>query len=42
MSAASALRKLPPAITVPDVFVVLDTSIADACDELPENDAPQC
>ena len=40
VSAASALRKLPPAITEAEVFDVDDTSTADACDELPENDAP--
>ena len=41
VSEASALRKLPPAITVADVFEVDETSIADACDEFPENDAPR-
>ena len=41
VSEASALRKLPPAITVGDVFEVLDTSTDDACDEFPENDAPR-
>ena len=40
VSDASALKKLPPAITVPDVFVVLETS-KDAADVVcPEKTAP--
>jgi hypothetical protein len=41
VSAASALRKLPPAMTVAEVFDVPDTSIADACVLVPSNTAPK-
>ena len=41
VSAASALKKLPPAITVAEVFVVPLTSTALACAEFPEKLAPQ-
>ena len=40
VSAASALRKLPPAINVLEVLVVPDTSIDAACVFVPSNTAP--
>ena len=39
-SLVSALKKFPPAITVADVFVVLDTSSAAACADDPLKLAP--
>ena len=39
VSATSALKKFPPAITVLDVFDVPDTLMAAACVEVPENEA---
>ena len=41
VSAASALKKLPPAIIEDDVFVVPDTSNADADVVVPSNTAPK-
>ena len=40
VSAASALKKFPPAITVPEVFVVPDTSKAVADVVVPSNTPP--
>ena len=40
VSAASDLKKFPPAITVPEVLVVPDTSSAVAAVVVPENTAP--
>ena len=37
LSLSSALKKFPPAITVPDVFVVLETSILAAEEFVPKN-----